>query len=156
MPIRPEYRKWYRTPDWRAARLRVLERAGGIITDGRYAGGAKCERCGKPDRTEIEVIRYRGEPYWRKAGRHGRVSWRNRDNKPTWLIVSASRRYRVVIAVCHRDSCPWNNAESNLAAWCQACHLRHDIPVHVEHARDTRSLRKDRTRPLFNGFEVEA
>jgi 5-methylcytosine-specific restriction endonuclease McrA len=35
MPIRPEYRHFYRTPEWRAARAAVRQRA-----------GDDCERCG--------------------------------------------------------------------------------------------------------------
>jgi hypothetical protein len=36
MPIRPELRKFYQTPEWKAARIAVRERA-----------GDRCEQCGK-------------------------------------------------------------------------------------------------------------
>jgi hypothetical protein len=50
MPIRPDLRWFYRRPAWKAARLRVLARAGGRFTLlGEYLGGAKCEECGRED-----------------------------------------------------------------------------------------------------------
>jgi hypothetical protein len=33
---------------------------------------------------------------------------------------------RVVLACCHLDHDPTNNARRNLAALCQPCHLAHD------------------------------
>ena len=36
----------------------------------------------------------------------------------------------VVLAACHLDHDPRDNAETNLAAWCQRCHLDHDRDHH--------------------------
>lgn len=47
---------------------------------------------------------------------------------------------------CHPAKCA---IESHVKALCQACHLRYDLPHHVEHARATRKLRKDSARPLI-------
>ena len=33
---------------------------------------------------------------------------------------------RVVLTIAHLDQQPENNDPSNLRAWCQRCHLRHD------------------------------
>jgi len=38
---------------------------------------------------------------------------------------------RVVLTVAHLDRNPANNAESNLAALCQRCHLNYDRPVNL-------------------------
>jgi hypothetical protein len=44
---------------------------------------------------------------------------------------------RVHLAVAHLDQCPENNQHSNLAALCQWCHLKHDQPFRVIHAKIT-------------------
>lgn len=54
------------------------------------------------------------------------------------------------LSACHRDHTPENNSASNLAAWCQSCHLEYDRQDNLRRARITRCLRKDRQRPLFN------
>lgn len=40
-------------------------------------------------------------------------------------VSGRNRLYRVVLAACHLDHDPANPAP-RLAAYCQACHLRHD------------------------------
>jgi 5-methylcytosine-specific restriction endonuclease McrA len=44
----------------------------------------------------------------------------------------------VVLTVAHVDQQPENNAPTNLAAWCQRCHLNHDRPHNVRQAKRTR------------------
>jgi hypothetical protein len=55
------------------------------------------------------------------------------------------------IGVAHRDHNPQHNTESNLAAWCDWCHLAWD----KAHHKDTRSARKDSQRPLIAGQEEQ-
>jgi hypothetical protein len=86
MPIRKEFRKFYRGAAWRDARHRILARAGGKFNlSGNYLGSARCEACGKPDRTRVETfsdhamgfLGHRGLPvmFWRTAG----SPWRDWD-----------------------------------------------------------------------------
>ena len=53
MPIRPDLRKFYRGPVWRAIRARILVRAGARFADGKHLGGAHCEQCHVPDRSFV-------------------------------------------------------------------------------------------------------
>ena len=42
---------------WRiVTRPRILARAGGVFADGRYLGGARCERCFAPDAYPLNVF----------------------------------------------------------------------------------------------------
>ena len=45
-------------------------------------------------------------------------------------ILGNLRRTRVVLAAAHRDHNTANNANANLAAFCQRCHMIHDRPEH--------------------------
>jgi 5-methylcytosine-specific restriction endonuclease McrA len=48
----------------------------------------------------------------------------------------------VVLTVGHRDHNPRNNDPSNLASWCQRCHLAHDQEHHKRNAFLTRRSKK--------------
>lgn len=157
MPIRPDLRPLYRTPEWRAARRRVLERAGGQFdTSGRYLGGAHCEECGKPDRTHVYVYAMSDErrgglrvQYWTAEGRS---RWRDCFGKlmprALWPAAGLPRRIWAEIGVCHRNGRAGDDRPENLAAWCQWCHLHHDALQH----RETRCARKDAARPLLEAL----
>ncbi len=45
-------------------------------------------------------------------------------------ILGRARQTRVVLAAAHRDHDTSNNADANLAAFCQRCHMIHDRPEH--------------------------
>ena len=45
-------------------------------------------------------------------------------------ILGRARRTHVVLAAAHRDHDTANNADANLAAFCQRCHMIHDGPEH--------------------------
>jgi hypothetical protein len=49
-----------------------------------------------------------------------------------------SRAVRVCLTVAHIDHDTTNNADDNLAAWCQLHHLRHDAGLHARNAAATR------------------
>jgi len=49
---------------------------------------------------------------------------------------------RVVLTIAHKDHDPQNNDLSNLAAWCQRCHLTYDASHHAENARRTRQAQR--------------
>lgn len=50
---------------------------------------------------------------------------------------------KVVLTVAHIDHDTTNNADENLAALCQKCHLRHDAKIHAQHAAETRRRKRD-------------
>lgn len=47
----------------------------------------------------------------------------------------------VVLTIAHLDHDIDNNADHNLAALCQRCHLTHDAQQHAANARQTRDRR---------------
>jgi hypothetical protein len=62
-------------------------------------------------------------------------TWRNGQGQalrvlPTAEEVACVRMTRVVLATAHRDHDTTNNADANLAAFCQRCHMLHDRPEH--------------------------
>jgi hypothetical protein len=156
MPVRPEFRKHYRTKAWKLARARTLQRA-----------GRKCENCRKPDRTHILTCSgkerfldgtfiYR--MFWMPAG-GGR--WRDRYGKlqrhltPPWLRfkgVSMPRPIRPKLSACHRNQVPGDDRDANLACWCEWCHLIFDREQH----KGTRCETKDRKRPLLQMIQEAA
>jgi hypothetical protein len=146
MPIRPELRHLYRSPAWRAKRQRILERAGGKFDGlGAYLGGARCERCGAPDRETIAVNRdSEGNRYWRRVATH--CLWHDQNAQRFPGIMTTGGYVTVQLGVAHLDHGSDPNApDEELGALCRYCHLRHDKPQHKE----TRSTRKDAARPLL-------
>lgn len=139
MPIRASQR-WFYPIDWTQLSAHVrFERAQG-----------RCERCGRPHGQTVAHLSRMSV-----SGRRGlwwdqdRNRWRCESGRP--LALSAlpppaklaerhvqlafwqgferqgwPKRSRVVLACCHLDHDPTNNAPSNLRALCQHCHLEHD------------------------------
>lgn len=50
---------------------------------------------------------------------------------------------RVVLTVAHLDHNPDNCADSNLAAYCQRCHLAYDLEEHRRRAAETRRRKRE-------------
>jgi len=138
-------------------RARILARAGGRFTLlGKYLGGAKCEDCGVPDRKF--VARACGwwmiPPSlwwfipWKPDGMAG-VEWIAPNGQSRGVGDNFSReicrQVYIVIAITHLNNRPGDDRDENLRARCQWCHLRADQGAH----RNTRSIRKDKTRPLL-------
>jgi 5-methylcytosine-specific restriction endonuclease McrA len=147
MPIRADLRHFYRTPEWRAARARVMARA-----------GDKCEHCGKPNRANVwtstgvvELAPRDRLPYmfWSPAD-SPRLVWHNQFGELRELSeamlspASWPRLIRVVIGVAHLNHVPGDERDENLRALCQWCHLHHDKQQHAQ----TRGARKDASRPI--------
>jgi len=113
-------------PDWAAISQRIrFERAGG-----------KCEQCG----VQHGAIGARD--------RHG--EWHDEDSIHS---MNSSVGYdlfgdefphmiRIVLTCGHVDHDPTNNDDSNLCAWCQRCHLRHDAKHHAKNAAVTRLVKQ--------------
>ena len=63
------------------------------------------------------------------------VLWRDGQGRtlrtlPTIEDLGVIRATKVVLAAAHRDHDTANNAGTNLAAFCQRCHMNHDRPEH--------------------------
>jgi glyoxylase-like metal-dependent hydrolase (beta-lactamase superfamily II) len=129
MPIRPSERHRY-PKDWKSIRQRILERA-----------GDRCEFCG------VE---------------NGAIGRRKRDGSferfpgtgVEAAALNAIRLTRIVLTIAHLDHTPENNANDNLRALCQRCHLAHDRPHHLRNARVTRLRKLDSARPILADLQL--
>lgn len=138
MPIRREWRHFYGR-EWRTEiRPRILLRA-----------AKRCEFCGVADRA--------------MGTRDGRGTFHALT--PAELDASTAegelrgrRVIRIVLTIAHIDHNPSNNADTNLKALCQRCHLRHDRAQHVENRRETvwrnkaAAVEKSKQRRFFNPY----
>lgn len=123
VPIKPENRRRY-PADWRAIRRRILARAdhscercglANYSLGGRLSDGTFLPLCA----TEVPLL--------------GRVAWCGDGRRREQLRV-----IRIVLTIAHLDHCPENNADENLQALCQRCHLAHDQVHHQLNAYATR------------------
>ena len=139
MPIRREHRFFYPI-DWRELSLTIrFRRAGGW-----------CERCRRP---HGQTIYHLGDGRWwdREV-----CAWRGDDGEilrvqPKAEDLGPITTTRVVLATAHRDHDTSNNADANLAAFCQRCHMLHDRPEHRR--RRWRTLfRRKALGDLFQGL----
>jgi hypothetical protein len=139
MPIRREHRFFYPI-DW--------PQLSAVIWFGRAKGC--CEGCGRP---HGQLVYHLGDGCWWDAEA---ASWRDGQGRRIRLkagavdVLRLARRTRVVLAVAHRDHNTANNADANLAAFCQRCHMIHDRPEHQR--RRWRTLfRRKALGDLFGG-----
>ncbi|MDP4026129.1 hypothetical protein Q8W71_26230 [Methylobacterium sp. NEAU 140] len=118
MPIRREHRFFYPI-DW--------PQLSAVIRFGRARG--RCEGCGRP---HGRLVHHPGDGRW-WDGDAGR--WRDGRGRPTRLAVGTDalglvRTTRVFLATAPRNHDTADNADANLAAWCQRCHMVYDRPEH--------------------------
>lgn len=106
--------------DWKAISRRIRER-----------DGQRCKWCAIPN----------GAYYYREAGECVVLEADDREEAEMEAPVGARIR-RVVLTVAHIDRDTGNNADENLAALCQRCHLRHDAKQHATNAAQTRRTRR--------------
>lgn len=65
-----------------------------------------------------------------------------------WIEIVIEKRSRIQIA--HLDGDRWNSDDDdNLAVLCIPCHKAHDFKQWAKRCRETRSIRKDKARPLL-------
>ncbi len=115
--------------DWARISKRVrFERAKGV-----------CEQCGK---RHGEIVYQGPQGSWQRDGKWIDASGKPIDQPPPWPSRQwwdHLRRYgdpphikrvNVILHTAHLDHNPSNCADENLAAFCQACHLRYDIDLH--------------------------
>ena len=139
MPIRPELRHYYTGPEWEAARKTILERAGHC-----------CEQCKVPNHALI--LRLDDYPGWWVRDDNG-AAYDSRGEYQGSIRNSELPEFRlvtIVLTVAHLNHDPSDNRDENLKALCQWCHLNYD----KEHHKESRSIRKDASRPLLEGMEV--
>jgi hypothetical protein len=120
MPIRPELRPLYRTPEYKAARAACRERA-----------GDKCEACGGLNR----AIGYRGPD-----AKFVRLAFGQAEKELLGV--------RLVLIQCgasHVNNVAGDDRPENLRCLCRGCHLAADKLFH----KRTRQVRKDAARPLL-------
>ncbi|ACL62369.1 hypothetical protein [Methylobacterium nodulans] len=124
MPTRREHRGFYPI-DW--PQLSAVIRF-------RRAGG-RCEGCGHP---HLQRVLHLGDGRWWDAKAE---AWRDgqgrrlRGRMVREDLLGRVRVTRAVLATAHRDHDTSNNAASNLAAFCQRCHMLHDRPDHQRRHR---------------------
>ena len=119
MPIRPEHRFFYPI-DWPQLSI--------AIRFGRAKG--RCEACKRP---HGRMVYHLGDGRWWDAEAGVWRDGRGRITRPALGVddvLARVRTTRVVLAAAHRDHDTSNNANANLAAFCQRCHMIHDRPEH--------------------------
>ncbi|WP_407529646.1 hypothetical protein [Methylobacterium oryzisoli] len=118
MPIRREHRGFYPI-DW--PQLSAVIRF-------RRAGG-RCEGCGRPHLQRI-VCLSDGRWWDAEAGMWRSGRGRPLRRSPAVDLLAEVRTTRVVLAAAHRNHDTSDNADENLAALCQRCHMLHDRREH--------------------------
>jgi hypothetical protein len=118
MPIRREHRGFYPI-DW--PQLSAVIRF-------RRAGG-RCEGCGRPHLQRV-ICLSDGRWWDAQAGTWRSGRGRVLRRSPAVDLLAEVRTTRVVLAAAHRNHDTSDNADANLAALCQRCHMLHDRPEH--------------------------
>lgn len=116
MPI--NYRNYH--PDWKQISKRIRER-----------DGQKCKQCGVANGA-IGCRDQDGNFYTEKDI--------DRDGVMPGAVLG--KAIKIVLTVAHLDHDNTNNADSNLAALCQRCHLLLDADQHKANAAATRLKKK--------------
>ncbi len=129
MPIKPENRHKY-PPHWKALSHYIRH----------VRAGNQCERCGAPN-GKI-VARDPNGQYMLEDGQTFDAETGEFKGYSRGSEFDTVKMLRVVLTVAHFDHNPENCDESNLKAWCQRCHLKHDKQIHAEHAKETRRVHK--------------
>lgn len=62
---------------------------------------------------------------------------------PTRKPWPGVKAVKIVLTVAHLDHNPTNNADDNLAAWCQYHHLLWDRELHAQNADETRRRKRE-------------
>lgn len=110
--------------DWKEIRQRILERA-----------THQCEQCGVSNHS----WGYREDGFFICVNK-ARLQSDGYHRTP--FLLGTNKIIMIVLTVAHINHDTVDNREENLAAWCQACHLRHDQQLHQDHAKVTRRQKK--------------
>ena len=130
--------------NWTQIRDAVLRRAGGRADDPRI--GARCEFCGAQNYSvgyrlpSGEFVLERGNQFY-DALEYATSYSRAREvaeHLNAWLGME-HRRIVIVLTIAHiHDPNPQNVSMDNLAALCQRCHNKLDMPMRMQNAKRTR------------------
>lgn len=135
------------SPFWKSIRARILERDGNA-----------CKFCGVPNGATILRSVVDGSRYLvvNDDGIHSYPGGSPIRLSEIPEEFDANPKYTVVVlTVAHLDHTTTNNADENLAALCQRCHLLHDTEQRVQHAAETRRAKyEERQPPLFEDGDV--
>lgn len=131
MPIKPENKTRY-PKDWKAIRVRILQRA-----------DDKCEQCQVPNGQLIARGQGRDAGTYMLVG--GTVFCDTTGEK---LGICRGTDYhsksftKIVLTIAHMDHALVDHSDGNLKALCQKCHLGHDRQQHIESRRKTKKESK--------------
>ncbi|HEX2679551.1 MAG TPA: hypothetical protein VHM19_23035 [Polyangiales bacterium] len=134
-PIRESQRALY-PRDWPAISKRIRERAANRCECTGQCGDEH-DQAGAP-----RCCAANGELVLRDPKRPARFAYHAPCGGCAGGDPDCARAVRIVLTVAHLDHDPTNNADSNLLALCQRCHLRLDRHEHAKNARQTRRARK--------------
>lgn len=146
MPISPEKQKLYpggsiNSSEWKAIRSRILERDGNAC---KFCGVKNYALGGRTRDGIFHAALPVGE-------RRGHLEWPEPGER-YWCVGASEqlRIIRIVLTVAHLNHDTTQNDDDNLAALCQADHLRYDAKLHAANARAT-AIRKSGQRDLLEG-----
>ena len=130
MPIRREHRHSYPI-DW--PQLSAIIRF--------VRAQSRCEGCGRPHMQDVQHLGDRLQwkaVRWRDGRGHlGRHALPHEGLAAGWVKLT-----RVVQATAHHNHDTADNADANLAALCQRCHMLRDWPEHQHRRRITLRARR--------------
>ena len=128
--------------DWKAISRRIRERE-----------GQRCKWCSAPN--GLFVVRNEDGSFqtWTHCERDDDargtywMAWQEDDeggicSEYDHFRDEVTRPIRIVLTVAHLDHDTTHNADDNLAALCQRCHLRYDAAMHAQHAAETRRRKR--------------
>ena len=110
--------------DWTTIRQHILDRA-------RH----RCEQCGVMN----HQWGYREKGVFSPVDK---ILLQSQGYHRTPFFFEGTKIIMIILTIAHKNHDTTDNREENLAAWCQACHLRHDQQLHQNHARITRRQKK--------------
>lgn len=79
------------------------------------------------------------------------IRFKRAENRCEWCKAENYKPHpvtgsKVVLTVAHIDHDKKNNRFDNLAALCQRCHLKHDLPHHINNRKYGRNWKKNQTK----------
>jgi 5-methylcytosine-specific restriction endonuclease McrA len=129
MPIKPENKARY-PKDWKQISARIKERE-----------GHKCKFCGLPN---YKIIMRIGDCVISISDAELVEAFdiAQRTQVQYRKVLQDMGYVRIVLTVAHLDHQPENNADENLAALCQRCHNRYDMPHRIANRKITNERKK--------------
>ena len=143
MPIRPSQRALY-PADWPAIRARILARDyNKCMCTGQCGDKHTSYQGSYTVRNGLVACNARNGEYIARFRAH-RADYRTEEQYTSgeYDLDPLLCPVRVVLTIAHLDHDPRNNADANLLACCQRCHLRIDRHEHAKNARAMRRARK--------------